>query len=253
MSQVGVVIPSYNESECIGQLVQEILKNVPTAFITIVDDSPDEKTKNVVDALKLSQVHLIRRTKKGGRGSAVLEGIQDLLGKGCDPVVEMDADFSHPPQQMPELLNYFKQNNLDMLIASRYLYESKISNWPISRRIFSKFSNILAKSVLRIPVSDYTNGYRFYSRKTAEHIVQTCGKCGKGFIALSEILVNVHCAGLRIGEHPTHFVNRVRGESSLNHKEITHALTGLFKIYFLKNNLEREQRQRNELARSYTK
>jgi dolichol-phosphate mannosyltransferase len=253
MSKIGVVIPSYNESECIGALVHEIFKHVPNAHITIVDDSPDQKTEAVVLSLKNPSVYLIRRTAKGGRGSAVLEGIKDLLTKGCDPIVEMDADFSHPPAQMPQLLQYFKSNNLDMLIASRYLPASRITNWPISRRIFSKLSNKLARTVLRIPVCDYTNGYRFYSQATAQHIAETCGKHGKGFIALSEILVNVHCAGMKIGEYPTHFVNRVRGESSLNHREITNALTGLVNIYFLKNNLEKEKRQRNELARSYSK
>jgi dolichol-phosphate mannosyltransferase len=253
MGNVGIVIPSYNESECIGALVHEIFMHVPHALITIVDDSPDDKTKSVVLGLQNPKVHFIKRTKKGGRGSAVLEGIKDLLSKGCDPIVEMDADFSHPPAQMPQLLQYFDSSQLDMLIASRYLPASKITNWPLSRRIFSKFSNKLAKTVLRIPVSDYTNGYRFYSSAAANHIVETCGKCGKGFIALSEILVNVFCAGMKIGEFPTHFVNRVRGESSLNHREITNAITGLVNIYFLKNNLEKEQRQKDELARSYSK
>lgn len=154
----------------------------------------------------------------------------------------MDADFSHPPAQIPSILNRARTENLDLLIASRYLNESQILNWPLSRKIFSKCSNILAKVLLRIPVNDYTNGYRYYSQNAAALITKTC-KRGKGFIALSEILVTVYYSGLKIGEIPTTFVNRVRGESSLNHKEISNALVGLFKIYRLKRELLSKRNQ----------
>ena len=122
------------------------------------------------------------------------------------------------------------------MIASRYLKKSKIINWPINRKIFSKISNLLAKFLLRIPVSDYTNGFRIYSKKATEIIVKKCGKIGDGFIILSEILMELHLHKLKIGETSTTFVNRKRGESSVNVNLIYKSFIGLIKIYLKKKN-----------------
>ncbi len=235
---IGIVIPSYNEKESIVSLLKELHAVAPGVELVVVDDSPNQDTVASIKAANLPSTHIIHRTAKGGRGSAVLEGLAYLLQKNCDLYLEMDADFSHPPSELPGILAKLQNENLDMLIASRYLPERKIINWPLSRRLFSKASNILARFVLNIPIADYTNGYRCYSKKAAAHVVKTCGKYGKGFISLSEILVNLYFANFKIGETPTQFVNRVRGESSVNHQEIKNALIGLFKIYKLKRKLE---------------
>lgn len=239
---VGVVVPAYKEADNIAKLVHEILRFAPGARIVVVDDSPDLATKEAVEALGLPNVTVTHRDAKGGRGSAVIEGIRQLVAQGCTQVLEMDADFSHPPSQIPELLREAPARGLDMLIGSRYLPESEIVNWPLSRRVFSKCSNMLARTVLGVPIADYTNGYRVYSLPAAKLIAETCGKKGKGFISLSEILVNLHYRGFRVGEVPTKFVNRLRGESSVNFEEIKNALIGLFDIYFLKRRLRRERR-----------
>ncbi len=238
---VGVVIPSYKEADNIGRLIREILTFVPEARIAVVDDSPDLATKDAVERLGLARVTVTHRGAKGGRGSAVLEGIRQLLDQGCSQILEMDADFSHPPSQIPDLLREAGERRFDLLVASRYLPQSEIRNWPLSRRTFSKCSNLLARAVLGVPLADYTNGYRVYSLRAARLIVETCGKEGKGFIALSEILVNLHYRGFRVGEVPTVFVNRMRGESSVNFQEIKNALTGLLNIYFLRRRLLREK------------
>jgi dolichol-phosphate mannosyltransferase len=240
-SPLGIVIPAYNEADNIGRLVREIRTFVPEARVVVVDDSPGLATSEAVEALALPQVSVTHRSAKGGRGSAVLEGIRQLLDHGCAPILEMDADFSHPPSQIPELLREAEQRRLDLLVASRYLPGSEIRNWPLSRRWFSKSSNALARAVLAVPIVDYTNGFRLYSLSAARIIRDTCGKEGKGFIALSEILVNLHYRGLRIGETPTVFVNRSRGESSVNFEEIKNALTGLAKIWLLKRKLVSEK------------
>ncbi len=241
-SQLGIVIPTYLEGKNITKLISAILAVEPTCSIVIVDDSPDNETVDAVRLLNLSQVKAIHRKEKGGRGSAVIEGIGFLLSTGSQWIIEMDADFSHPPSQLPSLLEAAKSRKLDLLIASRYLPLSKIENWPLSRRIFSKLSNFLARTLLQVPVSDYTNGYRVYSKTGATLVVETCGRLGKGFISLSEILVNIYYRGLRVGEVPTIFTNRIRGQSSLNAKEITNAFLGLFKIMKLKLKLNEKQR-----------
>ncbi|MGZ3698297.1 MAG: glycosyltransferase, partial [Bdellovibrionota bacterium] len=204
-------------------------------------DSPDLATVQAVEGLKLAQVQVIHRTTKGGRGSAVLEGIAWHIAHGAQQILEMDADFSHPPTQIPELLAHASEKGIDLLIASRYLPTSAILNWPLTRRLFSKCSNILARTLLQVPIRDYTNGYRVYSRRCAEMIVEHCGRMGKGFISLSEILVNTYYRGFQVGEVPTIFKNRLRGESSVNYAEVKNALSGLFEIYGLKQKLQAER------------
>ncbi len=239
--RVGVVIPAYKEADNIANLIREILRHVPSAAIVVVDDSPDLATQEAAARPGLLQVKVIHRDKKGGRGSAVLEGVAQLLQQGCTQILEMDADFSHPPSQIPSLLKEAIDRRLGLLVASRYLPQSRIQNWPLSRRLFSRCSNTLARVVLGVPIADYTNGFRVYSRPVAETMVVTCGKEGRGFIALSEILVNLYYRGYAVGETPTIFVNRARGESSVNYQEIRDALTGLIKIFFLRRRLARDK------------
>lgn len=237
MNKIGIVIPSYNETECISSLLVSIRNVIPDSFIVVVDDSPSLETVQIVEQLNLTAVIAHHRQKKDGRGSAVLKGIEIALQNNCSKIIEMDADFSHPPSQLLELIKKSEELHLDLLIASRYLADSEIVNWPLTRRIFSKASNWLAHLFLQVPIHDYTNGYRCYSQAGAKHITLTCGQYGKGFIALSEILVNLYYSDFKVGEVPTRFVNRVRGESSLNFQEIKNAFWGLFKIYALKRKL----------------
>lgn len=228
---LGVVVPAYNEKESISQLILKLLEINLINAIVVVDDSPAEDTAKIVRPFENRGVTLIRRTHKGGRGSAVIEGLRYLTKDSANAIfLEMDADFSHPPSQIPEIAQALVANNLDMIIASRYLPKSEILNWPLSRRIFSKMANFLARIFLNVGITDYTNGYRCYSRRAAELIGKEAGQYGKGFIALSEILVRLKLAHHAIGEVPTKFVNRVRGESSVGWSEISQSLTGLFKI-----------------------
>jgi len=114
---------------------------------------------------------------------------------------------------------------------SRYLKGSKIINWPLRRRIFSFLSNKLAYFLLRIKVSDYTMGYRIYSKNAVKHVVKNCGKVGGGFIVLSEILAELNYANFKIKDTKTTFINREKGSSSVNIKLIYQSLIGIFKIY----------------------
>lgn len=243
LSKIGITIPTYKEASNIAALIAEIRFHLPTARIVVVDDSPDLETVRAVEPLRGSDVELIHRDEKGGRGSAVLVGIRRCLAAGCDTIIEMDADFSHAPGELRGLVDALRSGGADMLIASRYLPESRILKWPLSRRLFSKSANVLARTVLRVPIHDYTNGYRVYSRQAAETIDGTCGKLGKGFIPLSEILVNLYYRGYRIAEVPSVFVNRARGESSVTVWEVRNALVGLFRIHRLKRSLAATRRR----------
>jgi dolichol-phosphate mannosyltransferase len=230
----AIIIPCYNEEENICRLIKSIKKEID-AYIIIVDDSDNNLTKKLVS--KKKKVYYFKRQGKLGRGSAILFGLKKAIKfKKVNLFIEMDADLSHSPAELSVNINYFKKKKLDLLVASRYLKGSQIINWPISRRIFSLISNFLAKILLGIPVSDYTNGFRIYSKKSADLIIANAGRIGDGFIILSEILLILHNNRFKIGEIKSKFINRTRGESSINFKLIKESFFGLIKLYLIKKN-----------------
>jgi len=232
----AIIIPAYKEFDNIEKLINSILKVLKDPLIIIVDDSPDDKTGEKVR--KFGNIHYVYRGKKLGRGSAVIDGMRYLIDKiQIDKIIEMDADLSHDPSELNRNLLIFEKNNLDLLISSRYLKNSKIINWSIQRRIFSLLANKLSKSILKIPITDYTNGYRIYSKDAIKHIVINCGKTGDGFIILSEILVELYFKNFKIQETDSIFKNRIRGESSVNLKLILDSFFGLLKIYKIKKKI----------------
>ena len=233
-----IIIPTFNEKNNIGVLLEKIFKLSDNIRIVIVDDSPDQGIKEIIS--KYKNIHYIHRDKKSGRGSAVIRGMNFALENFSSRyLIEMDADLSHDPNEIINNVNFFLNENIDLLISSRYLKKSKIINWPPKRKLLSFFANNLAKYILKVPINDYTNGFRIYSNKAAKHVIANCGKVGGGFIILSEILVQLHYNDFKIKEIESTFVNRTRGESSVTFKEIFKSLTGLYKIYQLKNKLKR--------------
>tara|TARA_B100000579_G_scaffold324080_1_gene273850 strand:+ start:955 stop:1683 length:729 start_codon:yes stop_codon:yes gene_type:complete len=235
MKEISIIIPTFNEKENIHRLIKNIKKVVPKAYIVIVDDSIDDEIGKIVKKNKYLNVNYYHRKNAKGRGSAVLFGLRKNFSKDKKRIfIEMDADFSHRPIELKKNIELFKKKNYDLLISSRYLKKSKIINWPISRKIFSKLSNILAQLVLRVNVSDYTNGFRIYSSNAVNIILKKCGKIGDGFIILSEFLLALNINKLRIGETNTIFVNRIRGESSVNFKLIVNSFVGLIKLFVIK-------------------
>ena len=235
MSKINIVIPTFNEDKNILSLIKSIKKYVPDAHICIVDDS---KKNNIGIILKKNNFHKViyfHRKNKNGRGSAVIYGFKKLFNKNIDQIfIEMDADFSHRPSELKKNIKLFKKNKSDLLIASRYLKKSKILNWSMSRKILSKLSNILAKTILKVNISDYTNGFRIYSNNSINLIIKKCGRIGDGFIVLSEILMVINVNNLKINETHSIFKNRVRGESSVNIKLIFQSLIGLLKLFLIK-------------------
>lgn len=233
LNKILLVIPTFNEEKNIILITNKLLKLYKNIKILVVDDSNSsfKRPKNLN-----KKVSFIHRKNQKGRCSAVLYGFKIGLKKKFNIFIEMDADFSHNPNELKEKIEYFNKHEVDMLIASRYTKNSRIMNWSIFRRIFSLLSNFLARLLLKIPCTDYTNGFRFYSKRAAEKVVNECGKIGGGFIVLSEILVVMHSNNFKIDELNTIFVNRKRGESSVSLKLIFSSLLGLIKLYYLKKN-----------------
>ena len=237
MKKIAIIIPTFNELDNIEKLIKEILKNIPESTIFVVDDSKQNEIGKLISSKNLKAKYFHRENVRG-RGSAVLYGFTNALQKNeFDIFIEMDADFSHNPNELTRNIKYFSENNLDLLIASRYLKKSKIINWGLRRRILSKLSNVLARFLLGVKLKDFTNGFRIYSKRATEIITKRCGNIGDGFIILSEIVVVLKNNSFKIDEIETIFVNRTRGESSVNIKLVLASLYGILKLYFIKNKL----------------
>ena len=231
--KVGFILPAFNEYENIFELLGQIESIFNNKFIIIIDDSTDDRIKKKISSK--TNIQYVNRQSRLGRGSAVLYGLKTLLqNKEINLFVEMDTDLSSHPNELPNKIRYFLDNKLDLLVSSRYLKDSKIINWPLRRRLFSFFANKFAKFFLKVPISDYTMGFRIYSRKAVNHFVRNCGKVSGGFIMLSEILVELYINNFKIRDIKTTFTNREKGKSSVNFKLVLESLFGLIKLYINK-------------------
>ena len=238
MIEINIIIPTFNEDKNIIPLLRNIKKNIPTASIAIVDDSKKNIMKQILKQNKFEKsIKYFHRINSKGRGSAVLYGFRQLLKKRKNQIfIEMDADFSHKPSELKKNIRLFQKKKIDLLIASRYLPKSRIINWPLSRKIFSKLSNILAKTLLNIDVKDYTNGFRIYSKKATRLITNKCGKIDDGFIVLCKILLVLNINKFKIHEVSSVFFNRKRGESSVNLRLVLQSFFGLIRLFLIKKN-----------------
>ena len=165
---IGIIIPAYNESIEVYNLIKLINKNLDIKHILIIDDTKNSKIKKISSYFK--NLIYINRNKKMGRGNAIIRGVKILMKKNVDIIIEMDADFSHNPKEIRKNLELFTSKKIDLLISSRYLSKSKIINWPLKRKIFSRCANWLARILLNIQITDFTNGFRIYSKNTLTRI-----------------------------------------------------------------------------------
>lgn len=229
-----VVLPSYNERENIVQLIDAVLSEPYGLDVLVVDDSSPDGTgdhlENVIAARRdwHERVSILHREGKGGRGSAVRDGIVcGLVMPGhYEGFIEMDCDFSHPPQELGAGLK--RLEDADVVIGSRYP-DGEIIDWPMTRRVFSRLANLLVRTLLRWRIPDYTSGFRFYSRQAAQALASQEQK-HTGFIYLSESLAQLMKAGFRVDTFPTVFRNRTRGKSNTTLAEVASSFAGLFAI-----------------------
>lgn len=231
-SNLLIVIPTYNAREGIIENIKKILSSVPLANILIVDDnSPDQTAQIVLSHFKKDKrIHVVIRKKKDGRGSAVIAGFKEgLLNKKIQYFIEMDADLCHNPKYIKQLTAKCKK--VDIVIASRYLPKSRIFGWNMKRKLMSFSINTYAKLLLRIPISDYTDGFRCYSRNAVDFICSNKLK-SRGYIVLSEVAYICYKKGLTFAEIPIDFYFKEVTKSNLNIREVKEALVTILKLRF---------------------
>lgn len=235
IENIGISIPSYNESANIIILIEQISANLPNVSIVVVDDSGPMENRRLTKALsskeiKRKKIILISRLKKSGRGSAVMVGLKELVkDKNIRYFFEMDADLSHNPKEFKIFLDAIKLRDVDAIIGSRYLQKSKTIKWPLWRLVLSRIYNIFINLWLGLNLSDYTNGFRLYNRNTVEFLIGLRLR-EKGFIALSEIAYRLKTNGYKIIEIPTTFRDRKHGKSNAGLREYLSAIVGIIRI-----------------------
>ncbi len=234
INKVLTIIPTYNEKDNIEKLLNkifELYKDTDLEVLVVDDNSPDG-TANIVKNYPLfnERVFILEREKKEGLGKAYIAGFKWALERDYDVVVQMDADFSHDPIYIKDLLNAIE--NYDLVIGSRYIEGVSVVHWPMTRLLLSYAASIYTRLVTSMPIKDPTGGFKAIRREVLKSInLDDISATGYSF----QIEVNYRTwkKGFRIKEIPIIFVDRVEGTSKMNSKIITEALYIIWKLRIL--------------------
>lgn len=234
MSTSLVIIPTYNEIENIESIIGAVFA-LPVEFdILIVDDGSPDGTGSQVELLISKfpdRLFLMKRPQKSGLGTAYIAGFKWALNRSYEFILEMDADFSHPPAKLVELMESCASGNADVSVGSRYIPGGGVVNWPFLRLLLSKSASIYVQWITGMKVKDPTAGFVCYSRKVLEQIELDKIRF-VGYAFQIEMKYNAFKLGYRIKEIPIIFPDRVKGKSKMNILIIREALLGVFKMRF---------------------
>ena len=209
-----IVTPTYNERKNIRELVSSLFELNPDFHILVVDDSSPDGTAEIVEEIQAgcTNLHLLSRNEKTGLGAAYIAGFNYALERDYEVVVQMDADMSHDPKDVPFLIEAIE--NADLAIGSRYISGINVVNWPLQRLIISYGANIYTRLVTRLPVRDATGGFKCWRREALEAI-NLDGVRSQGYSFQIEMTYRAWLKGFRITEIPIIFVDRTVGESKM--------------------------------------
>ena len=223
LGRIVVIVPTFNELTTITPIVTRVRAAVPETFILIVDDNSPDGTGRVADELAAADDHVLvmHRLGKEGLGAAYLAGFAWALQEGYDVVVEMDADGSHQPEQLPRLLDALR--SADLVLGSRWVAGGKTENWPKSRQFISRGGSAYTRFMLGVPIHDATGGYRAFRADTLRrldlHEVASQGYCFQIDLAWRALQ-----RGMKVREVPITFVERTSGASKMSRKIVVEAL-----------------------------
>src|SRR5436853_7085614 len=228
-----VIVPTYNERENIARLIESVLGQDSRLEILVVDDGSPDGTADIVDGIKRQnpRVNILSRPRKMGLGTAYVAGFRWALERGYDFVFEMDADFSHDPQHLPEFLKAIQ--SADLVLGSRYR-EGKVTvvNWPIARLILSYFANVYVRWTTGLHLWDATGGFKCFRRKVLEAIDLKKVK-SNGYAFQIEMSYRAWKRGFRIIEIPIVFVDRTEGQSKMSKAIVREAVWMVWRLRWL--------------------
>ncbi len=224
-----IVLPTYNERENLPTLVPQILAQDPGIEVLVVDDNSPDGTGQLADEMAKAdkRVRVFHRPGKQGLGTAYIAGFKWALQRGYEFVFEMDADFSHNPDHIPEFLKAAKE--YDLVLGSRYLYGVTVVNWPMSRLLLSYYANKYARLATGMPFSDTTGGFKCYRRKVLESIDLDAIR-SEGYSFQIETTFRAWRKGFKIGEITIVFTDRLEGTSKMSGRIIREAVWLVWKL-----------------------
>ena len=216
--KTSIIIPTYNEKENLPLIINSLFDlKIPDLNILVVDDNSPDGTGDIADDLSRKypgEISVLHREGKKGLGTAYLEGFEYCLDQGADQIVQMDADFSHNPEKVINLLEELKEN--DMVLGSRYVSGGSLDDrWAIWRKGLSSFGNFYARVILRMPILDVTGGFRAWRRNTLFTIPLDRVK-SQGYAFQVEMAYITYLSGFQISEIPIYFADRTRGDSKMS-------------------------------------
>jgi dolichol-phosphate mannosyltransferase len=223
LGRIVVIIPTYNERENLPLITARLRAAVPEAHVLVADDNSPDGTGSIADDLATADdhVHVLHRRGKEGLGAAYLAGFDWALENGYEVVVEMDADGSHQPEQLPRLLVGLR--DADLVLGSRWVPGGSVVNWPKSREALSRGGSLYTRLMLGVPMKDATGGYRAFRADTLRKIDLT-GVESAGYCFQVELGWRAVKAGMRVREVPIEFVERELGDSKMSQKIVLEAL-----------------------------
>jgi len=225
-----VIVPTYNERFNIARLIPAILAQDPSLEVLVVDDGSPDGTGAIVDGIAANnaRVHVIHRASKLGLGTAYIAGFRWALERKYDLVFEMDADFSHNPERLPEFLEAIRES--DVVLGSRYQNgHVNVVNWPMSRLFLSYAANIYARFVTGLPIFDTTGGFKCFRRNVLESIDLNSVK-SNGYAFQIEMSYRVWKRGFQLFEIPIIFVDRTEGVSKMSKKIVREAIWMVWRL-----------------------
>ena len=224
-----VIIPSYNESENIIEIINDITKQKESFNVLIVDDNSPDKTYELVEEeiiKKPKRVFLIRRKKKLGLGTAYIEGFKWAIDNGYERIFEMDADYSHDPKDLSRMNVFLDNDGFDVVIGSRYISGVNVVNWPIQRVLLSYFASIYARLITGVPLTDLTSGFVGYKVSVLKSVLNE-NVMFNGYAFQIEMKFKAYSKGFKIIEIPIIFTDRTKGESKMSLSIVWEAVFGL--------------------------
>lgn len=223
LGEILVIIPTYNERENLARIVSRVRQAVPDAHVLVADDNSPDGTGRIADDLAAEDdhIHVLHRAGKEGLGAAYLAGFEWGLDRDYGVLVEMDADGSHQPEQLPAMLDALR--NADLVLGSRWVPGGTVVNWPKSREVLSRGGNWYTRRVLGIPLRDATGGYRAFRADTLRAI-DLDGVNSAGYIFQVDLANRVMGQGMRVVEVPIEFVEREVGTSKMDSTIVREAL-----------------------------
>jgi dolichol-phosphate mannosyltransferase len=225
-----VIVPTYNERFNIARLIPAILAQDPSLEVLVVDDGSPDGTGAIVDGIAANnaRVHVIHRAAKLGLGTAYIAGFRWALERKYDLVFEMDADFSHNPERLPEFLEAIRES--DVVLGSRYQNgHVNVVNWPMSRLFLSYAANIYARFVTGLPIFDTTGGFKCFRRNVLESIDLNSVK-SNGYAFQIEMSYRAWKRGFQLFEIPIIFVDRTEGVSKMSKKIVREAIWMVWRL-----------------------